>query len=73
MKEKIIKFTYERLRETSTWTGLGFVLTALGCKFAADLPWEQATGFGCFVSAGIKMVFPDIVKKIESVEEEEMP
>jgi hypothetical protein len=48
-----------RLSEPSTWQGIGFVLTLLGCKSAAQMDWGQAAGLGGIVSAALKVALPD--------------
>lgn len=52
----------ERLSEPSTWQGLAFLLTLMGCKLGANMDWGQAAGLGGIISAAIKMFFPDAKK-----------
>lgn len=53
------EYVCDRLKEPSTWQGIGFVVALFGCKLGADLDWGQAAGLGGILSAAIKMVFPD--------------
>lgn len=54
-----ILFILDRLGEASTWQGVGFILSASGAKWAANLDWGSAAFVGAMVSAFIKTVFPD--------------
>lgn len=49
----------DRLKEASTWQGIGFCVALTGCKLGAGMDWGQAAGLGGIISAAIKMVFPD--------------
>lgn len=62
MKKKtrmFIEYTSERLKEPSTWQGIGFLVALTGCKVGAGMEWGQAAGLGGIISAAIKMVVPD--------------
>jgi hypothetical protein len=61
MKQKIKTFICKRLKENSTWTGLGFLLSVFGCRFAIGLDWEMATGIGIFLAKAIQTFLPDKV------------
>lgn len=52
-------FILERLRERSTWVAAGFVFSALGMKFAAELDWDKASSLGLVLASIIQMVWPD--------------
>lgn len=68
MKQRVriaFEFLAERLSERSTWQGIGFLLTLVGAKWAADLDWGQAAGLGGIVSAFLKIIFPDAPKATE--------
>lgn len=58
---KLKDFIVERLNESSTWQGLGFILTLTGSHLAADFDIAGATALGALVSAVIKLLFPDSV------------
>lgn len=60
---KIIEYTLERLKEPSTWQGIGFVVALTGCKGGLGLDWGQAAGLGGVISAAIKMALPDKTDK----------
>ena len=53
----------DRLKEASTWQGIGFLISLCGGRWAIELDWGAAACFGGGISALIKMVFPD--KKAE--------
>jgi hypothetical protein len=55
-------YCLDRMGETSTWQGVGFLVTAFGSKFGAGLDWGGAAFVGGFVSAAIKAAFPDKIK-----------
>lgn len=61
--EYFLNYVADRLQEASTWQGIGFIVTLTGCKYGANLDWGQAAGLGGFISAFIKTIFPDKVKK----------
>lgn len=61
--ETIIEYLLDRMEESSTWQGVGFILAAIGCKFGVHLDWGQAAFVGGFVSGLIKSIFPDVFKK----------
>ena len=66
MKEKFIKaagYGLDRLKEPSTWQGIGFVVGMFGCKFGAGLDWGQAAGIGGTLSAMLKIFLPDSAPK----------
>ena len=52
----------DRLGESSTWQGLGFLLTLLGARWAGSLDWGAAAALGGTVSAIIKSMLPDTLK-----------
>lgn len=62
LKPKLKKFLCERLKEASTWQGLGALIVILGGRWAIDLPWGELAALGAIVSGLIKMVFPDKVE-----------
>jgi len=53
------EFVIERLKESSTWQGLAFILTMTGSHYGADFDIAGATAAGALVSATIKILFPD--------------
>ena len=60
LKLQLLRFyILDRLAESSTWQGIGFVIALTGCKAGADLDWGLAAGLGGMVSAIIKIFFPD--------------
>jgi hypothetical protein len=62
MMEKLrnfLTFAADRLKEPSTWQGIGFIVALTGCKLGAGMDWGQAAGLGGIISAAIKMIFPD--------------
>jgi hypothetical protein len=62
MNEKLRTFADyvgDRLKEPSSWQGIGFLVALTGCKLGAGMDWGQAAGLGGILSAAIKMVFPD--------------
>ena len=66
MKEKFIRainYGLDRLKEPSTWQGIGFVVCMFGSKFGAGLDWGQAAGLGGTLSAMLKMLLPDSAPK----------
>lgn len=54
-----LEYISERLREPSTWQGIGFAVALTGSKVGLGLDWGQAAGLGGFISAAIKMALPD--------------
>lgn len=52
-------FILDRMREPSSWQGVGFLATLAGAKWGASLDWGQAAALGATVSAFIKTIFPD--------------
>ena len=58
----LANYILDRLGESSTWQGIGFVFALFGSKHFASLDWGGATAFGGFVSAAIKATFPDKLK-----------
>lgn len=48
-----------RMGESSTWQGLGFLVTLCGGRWGAELDWGAAAALGGTVSALIKSVLPD--------------
>lgn len=54
-----IEYAVDRLKEPSTWQGIGFVVALTGCKFGAGMDWGQAAGIGGLISAVLKMFVPD--------------
>lgn len=58
-KDEFMQYVSDRLSERSTWQGIGFVLGAVGCKWAGEVDWGAAAAFGGFISAGLKVVFAD--------------
>jgi hypothetical protein len=54
-----LTYSADRLKEPSTWQGIGFIVALTGCKLGAGMDWGQAAGLGGIISAAIKMVFPD--------------
>jgi hypothetical protein len=61
--QAIIKFIIDRLGESSTWQGLGFIATLAGAKWGVDMDWGAAAAAGGFVSGMLKVIFPDKLKK----------
>ena len=65
--DKFYSFLYyveDRLKEPSTWQGLGFLIVTFGSyfgmpKFGTDLDWGQCAVIGGFLSAAMKMIIPD--------------
>jgi hypothetical protein len=69
MKERlqaILAFILDRAGESSTWQGLGFLATLAGAKFGGDLDWGAAAAAGGLVSALLKTLFPDKIKKAKA-------
>jgi hypothetical protein len=56
---KVREYAADRLKEASTWQGIGFVVTLTCGREYGSLDWGQAAGLGGAVSAAIKMFFPD--------------
>lgn len=54
-----INYVGERLKEPSTWQGIGFLVALTGAKIGVGMDWGQAAGLGGIISAAIKMAFPD--------------
>lgn len=66
MKEKLLKaiqYGLDRLGESSTWQGIGFVVALTGSKIGLGMDWGAAAGLGGTISAMIKVMLPDQVKK----------
>ena len=63
MNAKLRDAILERLGESSTWQGVGFLLTLLGARWAAGMDWGGAAALGGTVSALIKSVLPDNLKE----------
>lgn len=61
--EFFLKYIADRLQEASTWQGIGFLVGLTGCKLGMGMDWGQAAGLGGIISAVIKTIFPDNVKK----------
>lgn len=57
--QSIINMIGDRLKEPSTWQGIGFLVALTGAKFGAGLDWGQAAGLGGVLSAALKIIFPD--------------
>jgi hypothetical protein len=57
---KIVHYFLDRLKEPSTWQGIGFVVALTGSRFGLGLDWGQAAGLGGAISAAIKMLLPDV-------------
>ena len=55
----IINLISDRLKEASTWQGIGFLVALTGAKFGAGMDWGQAAGLGGILSAALKIIFPD--------------
>lgn len=56
---RILFYIAERMGESSTWQGIGFVIALTGSHVGAGANWAEAAGLGGMVSAIIKMIFPD--------------
>ncbi len=50
------QWVLDRLSESSTWQGVGFIVALLGSHFGQGVDWGQGAAFGGLVSAFIKMV-----------------
>lgn len=61
--QELKQYILSRLEETSTWQGIGFLVSLTGCKLGMGMDWGQAAGLGGIISAVIKAAFPDKVKK----------
>ena len=48
-----------RMGESSTWQGIGFIVTLSGARWSQNLDWGSAAALGGTVSALIKAVLPD--------------
>ena len=48
-----------RMGESSTWQGIGFLVTLSGARWSQNLDWGSAAALGGTVSALIKAVLPD--------------
>ena len=62
MREKLRKvgyYTLERMKEPSTWQGIGFLVALTGSKLGYGLDWGQAAALGGLISAAIKMMLSD--------------
>ena len=57
-----VNYFLDRLKEPSTWQGIGFIVSLTGSKMGLGLDWGQAAGLGGAVSAMIKMFLPDAKK-----------
>lgn len=62
MTPRAIPYILDRLGESSTWQGLGFLAAVCGARWAANLDWGGAAALGGAVSAAIKTFFPDVAK-----------
>ena len=58
----LLDFFADRLKESSTWQGIAFILRLTGSHYAADFDIAGATAMGALVSATIKILFPDGTK-----------
>lgn len=56
---KLVRYILDRMKEPSTWQGIGFVVALTGSHIGLGLDWGQAAGLGGAISAGIKMLLPD--------------
>lgn len=52
-------FILDRMKEASTWQGIGFVVALTGSKFGVGMDWGQAAAVGGLISAFLKAVIPD--------------
>lgn len=62
MKEKmyaVLGVIEDRLKERSTWEGIGFIVGLTGARWGAGMDWGMAAGLGSVISAVLKTVFPD--------------
>lgn len=65
----VFAFLVDRLAESSTWQGLGFLLTFAGIKLGTGFELSDpqalagATAAGAIVSAVIKLLLPDSWRK----------
>lgn len=48
-----------RMGESSTWQGIGFIITLTGARWSQNLDWGSAAALGGTVSALIKATLPD--------------
>ena len=60
---KAIDYLLDRLKEQSTWQGIGFVVALTGSHFGAGMDWGQAAGLGGALSALLKIMLSDQPKK----------
>jgi hypothetical protein len=64
-----IAFLIDRLAESSTWQGLGFLIAFAGVKVSTGYDWSDpaalagATAAGALVSALLKLFLPDSWRK----------
>jgi len=54
-------FILDRMKEPSTWQGVGFVVTLCGAKWGVGVDWGQAAAMGGIVSAFLKATIPDVL------------
>ena len=62
MKDKLIQianYALDRLKEQSTWQGIGFIVSLTGSKIGLGMDWGQCAGVAGSVTAAIKMLLPD--------------
>lgn len=59
---KFLTFASDRLKESSTWQGIAFILTMAGSHYGANFDVAGATAAGALVSAFIKIFLPDGTK-----------
>ena len=64
----LMYYVADRLKEPSTWQGIGFVVTLTGSKIGFGADWGLAAGLGGILSAVIKMVFPDDTSNITALD-----
>lgn len=57
----VVRYLLDRLKEPSTWQGIGFLVALTGSHIGLGLDWGMAAGLGGSISAAIKMLLPDKV------------
>lgn len=60
--DAVVRYVVARAGESSTWQGIGFLLSLFTARFSG-VDWGQAAAFGGIVSGMIKALFPDVWRK----------
>ena len=60
--DAVVRYVVARASESSTWQGVGFMVSLFTARFNG-VDWGQAAAFGGIVSGAIKALFPDVWRK----------